>query len=239
MDEHLQHLEIVLEVLREHKLYANKKKCSFAYQRVEYLGHIVSRKGVEVDPKKIRSIKQCPVPTNVREVRGFLGLTGYYRRFIQHYGSIAAPLTQLLKLGAFKWNDKAQLAFTRLQEAMMTFPMLALPDFSVPFEVEKDASGYGAGAILMQNNRPIAFLNHTLTLRNLAKPVYERELMVVVSAVQRLRPYLLGRKFLVKTDQRSLKFLLKQRVIQPQYQKWIAKLLGYSFEVCLQAWVGE
>ncbi|TYK21761.1 Transposon Tf2-6 polyprotein [Cucumis melo var. makuwa] len=212
MDEHLQHLEIVLEVLREHKLYANKKKCSFAYQRVEYLGHIVSRKGVEVDPKKIRSIKQCPVPTNVREVRGFLGLTGYYRRFIQHYGSIAAPLTQLLKLGAFKWNDKAQLAFTRLQEAMMTFPMLALPDFSVPFEVEKDASGYGAGAILMQNNRPIAFLNHTLTLRNLAKPVYERELMVVVSAVQRLRPYLLGRKFLVKTDQRSLKFLLKQRL---------------------------
>ncbi|KAL0549008.1 hypothetical protein IC582_013487 [Cucumis melo] len=116
MEEHAYHLELVLEVLREHKLYANKKKCNFAYQKVEYLGHIVSGKGVEVDPEKIRSIKQWPVLKNAGEVRGSLGLTGYYRRFVQNYGSIAAPLTQMLKLGAFKWNDEAQLAFNRLQE---------------------------------------------------------------------------------------------------------------------------
>ena len=231
LEEHCQHIELVLEVLRKHKLFANRKKCCFACSRVEYLGHILSGRGVEVDLEKIRAIKQWPTPTNVREVRGFLGLTGYYRCFVQHYGSIAAPLTQLLKLGSFKWSEEAQEAFEKLQRAMMILPILALLDFNAPFEVETDASGYGIGAVLMQNKRPVAFYSHTLALRDRSKPVYERELMAVVMAVQRWRPYLLGRTFIVKTDQRSLKFLLKQRVIQPQYQKWIAKLLGYSFEV--------
>lgn len=95
-------------MLRSHKLFTNQKKCSFAYTKVEYLGHILSRKGVEVDLEKIRSIKQWPVPSNVWEVRGFLGLTGYYHRFVQHYGSIAAPLSQLLKLGSFKWTGEAK-----------------------------------------------------------------------------------------------------------------------------------
>lgn len=123
------------------------------------------------------------------------------------------------------------MVFEHLQEAMMTLPVLALPVFNVPFEIETDALGYGIGALLMQNKRPIAFFSHTLALRDRVKPVLERELMAVVLAVQHWRPYLLGRKFVVKIDQKSLKFLLEQRVIQPQYQKWIAKLLGYSFEV--------
>ncbi|TYK28538.1 transposon Tf2-1 polyprotein isoform X1 [Cucumis melo var. makuwa] len=144
---------------------------------------------------------------------------------------MAAPLTQLPKLGAFKWNEEVEEAFRRLQNTMMTLPVLALPDFSIPFEVETDASRYGIGAVLMWNKRPIAFFSHTLAMRDHAKPVYERELMAVVLAVQWWRPYLLGRKFLVKTDQRLLKFLLEQRIVQPQYQKWIAKLLGYPFEV--------
>ena len=185
LEEHCQHMELVLEVLREHKLFANRKKCCFAGSKVEYLGHVLLGRGVEVDPEKIRAVKQWPIPTNVREVRGFLGLTGYYRRFVQHYGSMAAPLTQLLKLGAFKWNEEAQEAFEKLQRAMMTLPILALLDFNAPFEVETDASGYGIGAVLMQNKRPIAFYSHTLALRDRSKPVYERELMAVVMAVQR------------------------------------------------------
>lgn len=114
---------------------------------------------------------------------------------------------------------------------MMTLPVLALRNFNIPFELETNTSGYGEGAVLMQNKRPIAFYSHTLAMRDRAKPVYERELMAVVLAVQRWRPYLIRRQFIVKTDQHSLKFLLEQRVIQPQYHKWIAKLLGYSFEV--------
>ena len=171
MEEHCQHNELVLEILRDHRLFAKRKKCSFAYPKVEYLGHILTGEGVEVDHEKIRSIKQWPIPTNVREVRGFLGLTGYYQRFVQHYGSIAAPLTQLLKLGKFKWNGEAPKAFERLQQAMMTLPILALPDFNAQFEVETDASGYGVGAVLMQNKRPIAFYSHTLALRDRVKPV--------------------------------------------------------------------
>ena len=105
--------------------------------------------------------------------------------FCKYYGSIAAPLSHLLKLGSFKWIAEAQEAFIKLQQAMMTLPVLALPDFNIPFEVETDALGYGVGAVLMQNKRPIAFYSHTLAMWDRAKPVYEKELMAVVLAVQR------------------------------------------------------
>ncbi|KAL0540119.1 hypothetical protein IC582_024349 [Cucumis melo] len=114
---------------------------------------------------------------------------------------------------------------------MMSLPILALPSFELPFEIETYASGFGVGVVLVQSKRPIAFYSHTLSMRDRAQPVYERKLIAVVLSVQRWRPYLLGAKFIVKTDQKSLKFLLEQRVIQPQYQKWVSKLLGYSFEV--------
>lgn len=139
------------------------------------------------------------------EVRGFLGLIGYCRRFVQNYGNVAAPLTQLLKSGAYEWSDEVQKAFEKLKTMMMTLPTLALSDFNLPFEIETDASRYNIEA---QANIPISFFSHTLPMRDQAKLVYERELMVVVLAVQRWRPYLLGRKFVVKTDQCSLKFLL-------------------------------
>ncbi|KAL0556583.1 hypothetical protein IC582_005097 [Cucumis melo] len=195
---------------------------SFAKPRIGYLGHFISKKGIEVDPEKIKAINEWPIPTNVREVRGFLGLTGYYRRFVKDYGTLAAPLTQLLKTGAYQWNGEAEAVFEKLKKAMMTLPVLAMPHFNLPFEIESDASGFGVRAVLTQCRRPRV------------RPVYERELIAVVFVVQRWRPYLLGRKFTVKTDQRSLKLLLEQRVIQPQYQKWIAKLLGYSFDVVYQ-----
>ncbi|TYK25735.1 transposon Tf2-1 polyprotein isoform X1 [Cucumis melo var. makuwa] len=114
---------------------------------------------------------------------------------------------------------------------MMSLSILALGKFDQPFEIETDAFGVGIGAVFIQAKRPIAFYSHTLTIRDMGRPGYERELMVVVLAIQRWRPYLLGTKFIVRTHQRSLKFLLEQCVIQPQYQRWIAQLLGYSFEV--------
>ncbi|TYK04972.1 Transposon Tf2-6 polyprotein [Cucumis melo var. makuwa] len=210
LEEHIQHLELMLEILRANELYANLGKCNFAKKRVNYLGHVISEKGVEVDLEKIRAISEWPIPTNVREVRGFLGLTRYYCRFEHNYGSIAGPLTQLLKNGSFMWNEEATASFKQLKKAMMTLPVLAMPDFNLLFEIEINASGYEVRAVLTQAKRPIAYFSRTLSIRDKAKSVYERKLIAVVFAVQRRRPYLLGRKFVVKTDQRSLKFLLEQ-----------------------------
>ncbi|KAL6578234.1 hypothetical protein OROMI_010562 [Orobanche minor] len=230
-ESHLQDLKVVLNILWENQFMVNKKKCSFGQQRIEYLGHIIDGEGVTMDPKKIEAVLDWPIPRNIKGLRGFLGLTGYYRKFIRHYGSIARPLTDLTKKDAFKWHDEAQKSFESLKEALVTAPLLALPDFTLPFVVECDASGRGIGAVLMQQNRPLAYFSKGLSDRNLAKSAYEREIMALVLAVQHWRSYLLGTKFTVFTDQKSLKFLLQQRITTPDQQNWVAKLLGYNFDI--------
>lgn len=162
-------------------------------------------------------------------MRGFLGLAGYYRRFIKGYGVIARPLNDLLKQGNFIWNVAASTAFENLKLAITEAPVLALPDFSKEFIVETDASSGGIGAVLVQDSRPIAFYSQGLSERNKALSVYERELLALVSAVQKWRPYLLGRHFVIKTDHHSLKYLLEQRITTPSQQKWLVKLLGYDY----------
>ncbi|GAU46429.1 hypothetical protein TSUD_402070 [Trifolium subterraneum] len=196
---HIEHLELVLSTLKIHGLVANKKKCHFGQNSVEYLGHLISGDGVAVDPNKVMSVTSWPVPKNVKGVRGFLGLTGYYRKFIKDYGKIARPLTELTKKDAFTWNETTQRAFDILKEKLTTAPVLALPDFNKAFVIECDASGVGIGAILMQEGKPVAYFSKALGVRNLTKSAYEKELMAVVLAVQHWRPYLIGRRFVPKT----------------------------------------
>ncbi|KAL4027649.1 hypothetical protein IC575_010824 [Cucumis melo] len=150
-ESHLEHLTVVFSLLREHSLFANRKKCHFEKERIEYLGHWVSEKGVEADQEKIRIMLEWPVPKNVWELRGFLGLTGYYRRFVANYGAIAIPLTRSTKKNNFRWSAEATVAFENLKKATVTLPVLALPNFQQPFEIETDASGFGLGAVLSQN----------------------------------------------------------------------------------------
>lgn len=230
-EEHLKLLENVLNVLRTHSLFANREKCSFGQEKVEYLGHIISSQGVAVDPAKVSSVLEWPVPKNVKGVRGFLGLTGYYRKFIKDYGKIVKPLTELTKKDEFGWNTKAQEAFEALKRKITTAPVLQLPNFDEEFSLECDASGTGIGAILMQRKKPVAYYSKALSSRNLTKSAYERELMAVALAIQHWRPYLLGRKFTVFSDQKSLKQLLQQRITTGGQQNWVAKLLGYNFEI--------
>lgn len=230
-EDHKEHLGLVLAKLGEHTLYANLKKCEFGRAKIGYLGHVISSSGVEVDQDKVQAVKEWPQPTNLRELRGFLGLTGYYRKFVSQYAQIAHPLTDQLKKDNFGWTPQATEAFESLKTAMITSPVLVLPDFTQEFILEADASGYGVGAVLMQGNRPVAYFSKLLGIRSQQKAVYEKELIAICLAIQKWRHYLMGRHFVVRSDQRSLKYILQQREINQAYQKWVTKLLGFDFEI--------
>ncbi|WVZ52496.1 hypothetical protein U9M48_003550 [Paspalum notatum var. saurae] len=184
-DQHLTHISQVLQTLREHKLYLKPSKCSFAQTSVEYLGHIISGQGVATDPSKTTAMQRWPTPTSVTELRGFLGLTNYYRRFVKNYGIIAKPLTQLLHKNQFQWSQEADQAFHNLKEALTHTPVLALPYFTEPFTIETDACGDGIGAVLMQQGRPIAFLSKALSVKHLALSIYEKEFLAIILAVEK------------------------------------------------------
>jgi hypothetical protein len=184
-----------------------------------------------MDPEKISAMVQWPKPKSVKALRGFFGLTGYYRKFIKSYKLIASPLTQLLEKNAINWNDQAEAAFTHLKQAMTTGPVLALPDFTKPFVMECDASGSSIGAVLMQDSQPIAFFSQTLKGSNLARSTYEKEMIALIATIQKWRPYLLGTKFIIRTYQKSLCHLLEQTITTKDQQKWLVKLLGYDFTI--------
>ncbi|VVA37581.1 PREDICTED: Retrovirus-related Pol poly from transposon, partial [Prunus dulcis] len=164
-------------------------------------------------------------------LRGFLGLTCYYRKFIPHYGRESFPLTQLTKKDGFLWTPEATAAFHKLKELMLSPRVLALPDFTKPFIIESDASGSGIGAVLQQEGRPIAFTSKTLGPRNQALSTYEREMMAIVHAIKKWHHYLQGRHFIIKTDHHSLKYFLNHKAHTPFQQKWVTKLLGYDYEI--------
>ena len=149
LQDHVQHLECVFKLLEKHSLLAKRSKCYFAQPRVEYLGHFISAEGVSTDPRKVKAVQQWPKPQNVSQLKGFLGLTGYYRRFVRNYGCICKPLTMLLKKDQFKWSTEAEEAFRKLKEVMTSPPVLTLLDYSKEFIIETDACNMGIGAVLM------------------------------------------------------------------------------------------
>lgn len=185
---------------------------------------------MRVDDGKIQAIVEWPKPTTIRALRGFLGLTGYYRGFVHNYGSIARPLTNLLKKGGFEWNDVVERAFTELKQAMVSTPVLALPNFDEEFTIETDASGGGIGAIL-RKGRSVAFISKGLGAVKRSWSTYKNEMLAILEVVRSWRPYLLGRKFQILTDYKSLHCLLEQRITTPEQQKWISKLLGFDYEI--------
>ncbi|KAG7588776.1 Reverse transcriptase domain [Arabidopsis suecica] len=201
--EHLQHVCEVFTLLRQHKLAVKYKKCEFGQGELEYLGHIIFSDGVKVDRTKIAAMLDWPQPTTVTELRGTLGLTGYYRKFVRDYGLIARSLTNLLRKGQFGWNAEAEEAFTKLKQALTTTPTLALPDFSLPFVIQTDASGEGFGAVLSQNEKPIAFMSRTFGISKKSWSTYAREMLAIVIAIRTWRPYIIGRRFIIQTSKNT------------------------------------
>ncbi|GJS86697.1 ty3-gypsy retrotransposon protein [Tanacetum coccineum] len=228
---HLEHLTTVLGCLHDHRLYAKFSKCAFGEQRVEYLGHIVTGAGVEMDPQKVNAVKDWPIPTSLSQLRAFLGLTGYYRRFIKHYATIAHPLTNLLRKDSFHWSVDAESAFDALKHALITAPVLRLPDFTKPFIVETDASGYGIGAILSQDGHPISFFSKKFSSKMQKASTYVRELYAITEAIAKFRHYLFGHYFIIRTDHRSLRHLTNQTLQTPEQEAFLPKLLGYNFTI--------
>jgi hypothetical protein len=174
LEDHLHHLRQVLSLLQHHDLKAKLSKCAFAQPELSYLGHRISAAGVATESDKIRKVQDWPIPVNLKELRGFLGLAGYYRKFVRHFRLISRPLTDLLCKGVpFLWTPVLNTAFCELKRALTEAPVLALPDFSKQFVVETDASGTGIDVVLMQDGHPIAYLSKALCPKNLGLSTYE------------------------------------------------------------------
>jgi hypothetical protein len=175
LEDHKHHLQQVFAILQQHSLYLKKSKCSFGRSELEYLGHIISAQGVSTDLEKIKAVQQWPTPIDCKQLWSFLGLAGYYRKFIRHYGTISKPLTDLLKKNTvYVWTPQLQSSFDTLKEAPVTAPVLILPDFTKEFCIETDASGKGIGAGLMQQGHPVAYLSKSLSSKNQALSTYEK-----------------------------------------------------------------
>jgi hypothetical protein len=172
-----------------------------------------------------------PIPKTLNNLRGFLGLTGYYWRLVRNYGRIVAPLTTLTRKDAFSWTPVETKDFEQLKEVMCKAPVLTTPDFTKTFIVEYDALGNGIGVFLMQERRPLAFEGRPLKGKDLHKPIYDKEMMEILHALKKWSRYLIGRHFKVKTYHDSLKYFLEQRLSLEEQKKWVTKILGYDFEI--------
>lgn len=212
-EEHIEHVQQVFLLLLRHQFKVKLAKCSFTQQQLNYLGHALSPNGVSTDPSKIVDVQNWPRPTSVKELRSFLGLAGYYRRFVKDFGMLARPLTDLLKKGVmFVWTHNTETAFQLLKQALITAPVLAVPDFSKQFVVETDASDHGIGAILQQDGHPIAFVRKALGPRTQGLSTYEKESLAILLAVEQWKAYLQPAEFIIHTDQRSLIHLADQQL---------------------------
>ena len=232
LEDHIVHLRQVLTLLARDQWQVKLSKCKFAQQSISYLGHVVSAAGVATDPSKVQSISDWPVPKDLKQLRSFLGLAGYYRKFVRHFAILTRPLTDLLKKGVyFVWTANHDTAFSALKQALMTAPVLALPDFSKPFSIQTDASELGVGAVLLQEGHPLAFVSKALGPRTRGLSTYKKEYLAVLVAVEQWRAYLQHGEFLIYTDQRSLSHLTDQRLHTPWQLKLYTKLVGLQYKI--------
>ncbi len=248
-EEHMVHLRATLEKLRQHRYYARLEKCEFNKSELKYLGFIVGQGCVKPDPAKVRAVADWPELQTPQHVRQFLGLTNYFRRFIQGYGRLAMPLNALLQqpntkkgkpappAGPMPWGPVQREAFQGLKDALVSAPVLALPDPSKPFDVIADASDFAVGSVLLQDNKPVAFESRRLTDTERRYHTGDKELLGIVYALRKFRPYVLGRRFTVYTDHRPNTTVNDQVDIQSwsgRKARWAEFLQQYDCEIVYQ-----
>nr|ABD91504.1 putative polyprotein [Oryza sativa Indica Group] len=231
-EEHEQHLRLVLEKLKEHQLYAKFSKCDFWLTEVKFLGHVITAQGVAVDPSNVESVTKWTPPKTVSQIRSFLGLAGYYRRFIENFSRIARPMTQLLKKDEkFKWTAKCDKSFEELKKKLVSAPVLILPDQMKDFQVYCDASRHGLGCVLMQEGRVVAYASRQLRPHEGNYPTHDLELAAVVHALKIWRHYLIGNRCEVYTDHKSLKYIFTQPDLNLRQRRWLELIKDYDMSI--------
>ena len=235
IEDHRRHVREVLELLRKNQLYAKASKCELIKSRVEFLGHMIDENGLHMTEDKVEAILKWPPLKSVSEVQSFIGLIGYYRKFIRMFSEIAAPLTELTQKGKpFEWTSAQQQAFDALKKKVSEHPVLILPNPSLPYLVTTDASGFAVGATLSQDqgkgNQPIAFLSKKMLAAELNYPPHEQELLAIIVALKAWRHYILGTKFNVATDHHSLIYLQTQPHLSARQTRWLEFLQQFDFK---------
>lgn len=234
-DSHMLHLEEVMKRLKEAQLTVNPDKVKFARNEISFLGHLVSAKGIKIDPARTQGIRDFPPPRDVKGIARFVGMANFYRKFIPNVAELAAPLNKLRQKGAsFVWGNEQQLAFESLKEAIMSPPVLRMPDFTKPFILQTDASSVAIGAVLSQEvdgtRQPVAFASRTLSpSEKKASTVYELECLAVVFGMDKFRQYLEHSEFLLETDNQALSWLLAHPRQLGKIGRWVVKISSFKF----------
>ena len=221
-EDHDTHLRVVLETLRKEHLYAKLSKCEFWLREVSFLGHIVSEEGIRVDPRKIEVIIEWKPPKNVTEVRSFLGLVGYYRRFVKGFLMTAVPMTSLLQKNVkFEWSEKCQASFEKLKAFLTEAPVLTQSTYGKEYVIFSDASLNGLGCVLMQEGKVVAYSSRQLKSHEKNYPTHDLKLATIVFALKIWRHYLYGEKCFIYTDHKNLKYLPSQRGLNLRQRRWM------------------
>ena len=235
-DEHLSHLEQIFMKFRKNDIQAKPSKCNFAKPRVPLLGHIVTKDGILVDPEKVEVIEKLKPPTTVKEVRRFIGMLSYYRKFIGNFSEVAEPLINLTKKNVkFEWNDSCQKAFEILKDRITRAPILIHPDNSKSYILQTDASDFSVGAVLLQTcgeyNKPVLFLSHKMNEAQRKYTAMEREAYAIIYALKKLRNYLYGTKFTILTDHKPLLSLFSKQINNARIQRWAVIMSEFDFDI--------
>jgi hypothetical protein len=230
--EHAKHLRIVLQCLRDHKLYAKFSKCEFWLSSVKFLGHTIFKDGISVDPSKVQEVMDWKPPKSVHQIRSFLGLAGYYHQFIPDFSRIAKPMTELLKKGVkFVWSEACEKVFHTLRQHLTSASVLVEPDNSKPFELFCDASGMGLGCVLMQEGRVITYASRALRPHEINYPTHDLELVAVVHTLKIWRHYLMGNCCNIFIGHKSLKYIFTQSELNMRQRRWLESIKDYDLEV--------
>jgi hypothetical protein len=230
--EHEEHLRLALQKLRENRLYAKLSKCEFWMKQVAFLGHVISKGGISMDPSKVQDVLSWNTPTSVDDIRSFLGLVGYYQRFIEGFSKKSKPMTELLeKDKKFEWTPACEASFQELKKRLTTAPILVMSDMEKSFSIYCDVSGQGLGCVLVQYGHVVAYASRQLRKHEAHYPTYDLELAAIVHALKIWRRYLMGKRCELYTDHKSLKYIFTQSDLNLRKRRWLELIKDYDLRI--------